>query len=547
MIEINDKKIYFPLKYEPRDTQIQALNFIKSQILNRKRFFELNISMGIGKSYLVIMFANWYRNYINTNTDVKIDILTNSKVLQNQYLKDFDFIKNYKGKSNYYCQPFDCQCDVGKELCRILKRPCDTCPYDLAKNEWLQSQIGLTNFHLFNTLALFQQDTLKRRNGNVLIIDECQGFESIFSDYLSSKISPNILKKCGIGLKEIETLDDRYISKIKDLNKYIEFLERKLIPILEEKTRQFESSISSSNSKKKIELSGYIQYIESRLLSFKHLFESYKNNPDNIVLESFINKSEKFFSGTELITQHIFVNEYLNDYIFSHYDHVIFMSATILDSKMFSFINGLDESLTCYYDIPTPFLLKNRPIYYLKVGKMNWASKEETFKKQIPWIKKILAKYKNSKGIIHTTNYEIAEWVKENIMDERLLFHETDDKNDILEKHLTSTEPTVLVSPSMIEGISLDDELARFQIILKINYPNLTSVKIKARQKIKPEWYNWRACVSTVQASGRGVRSDDDYCDTFILDSNFSDLLKYNSHILPKYFTDAIKVLKINN
>ena len=36
MIEIDDKKIYFPLKYESRYTQIQALNFIKSQILNRK-------------------------------------------------------------------------------------------------------------------------------------------------------------------------------------------------------------------------------------------------------------------------------------------------------------------------------------------------------------------------------------------------------------------------------------------------------------------------------------------------------------------------------
>ena len=35
--------------------------------------------------------------------------------------------------------------------------------------------------------------------------------------------------------------------------------------------------------------------------------------------------------------------------------------------------------------------------------------------------KKILAKYKNDKGIIHTTNYEITEWLKENIMDEEEL------------------------------------------------------------------------------------------------------------------------------
>jgi Rad3-related DNA helicase len=251
------------------------------------------------------------------------------------------------------------------------------------------------------------------------------------------------------------------------------------------------------------------------------------------------------YSGTEIITEHVFVNEYLNDFVFKNYDHVIFMSATILDKKMFSFINGLDESVTSYYEIPSPFPLKNRPIYYLKIGKMNFYNKEETFKKQIPWIKKILAKYKNNKGIIHTANYEITNWLKENIMDSRLLFHDSEDRTEILEKHLTSIEPTVLVSPSMMEGISLDDELARFQILLKINYPNISSNKIKQRQKMKPEWLSWSACVNTIQSAGRGVRNGDDYCDTFILDSNFSDLLKYNSHFLPKYFTDAIKQLKI--
>ncbi len=32
--------------------------------------------------------------------------------------------------------------------------------------------------------------------------------------------------------------------------------------------------------------------------------------------------------------------------------------------------------------------------------------------------------------------------------------------------------------------------------------------------------------------------------DTFILDSNFSDILKYNK-FLPKYFIDAVKILNI--
>jgi len=544
MIKVDDKQVFFPLKYEPKTYQIEALNFMKDSIVNGKRFVLNNLSTGTGKSYLAMMFANWYKGFVNPNA--KFDILTGSKILQEQYLKDFNFINNYKGKSNYYCQTFDCQCDTGKELCGIMKKPCDSCPYDMAKNQWITGDIGLTNFHLFNTLSLFQTDILKRRDGNVLIIDECQNFESVFSDYLSSKLSAKILKRCGIEMKEIETLDNRYISKIKYMDKYLIFLETKLIPILEKKRDQFIVEISSSTkSKKKIELTNYIQNIESKLSAFKHLFDSHANDPENIILDIVVNKNEKMFSGIELVTEHIFVYEYLNEYVWSKYDHIIFMSATILDRSMFSFINGLDEDLTSYYEIPSPFSIKNRPIYYLKIGKMSFTSKEETFKKQVVWVKKILSKYKDKKGIIHTANYEITEWIKENIMDSRLLFHNTEDRNEILEKHLTSKEPTILVSPSMMEGISLDDDLARFQIIMKIPFPSLASKKIKTRQKIKPEWYSWKTCLDTIQASGRGNRSITDYCDTFILDSNFSDLLKYNSNILPQYFIDSIKILKI--
>jgi len=542
MIKVDDKKIYFPLKYEPKKYQIDGLNFIKNSILTGKRFILENLPTGVGKSFMVIMLANWYKGFVNS--DAKFDILTASKILQNQYIKDFNFICNYKGKSNYYCQPFDCQCDTGKELCGIMNKRCESCPYDRAKDAWISSDIGLTNFHLFDTLSLFQTDTLKRREGNVLIIDECQSFEETFSGYLSSKLSSKTLKRCGFELKEIDEIDNKYISKIKFLDKYLEFLERKLIPMLYKKRTQFESDIArSSKSKQKVEISKFLQNIDSKLLSFKHLFDSYKNDPDNVVLDIIKNKSEKNYSGIELITDHIFVYEYLNQYVWSKYDHIIFMSASILDPKMFSFINGLDKDLTSYHEIDSPFELKNHPIFYMKLGKMSFYSKEETFKNQIPWIKKILAKYKNKKGIIHTSNYEITEWLKENIMDERLLFHTTEDRNEILEKHLTSTTSTVLVSPSMMEGISLDDELARFQIVLKISFANLGSKKIKARQKMMPEWYSWNACVQTIQEVGRGVRSETDYCDTFILDSNFSDLLKYNSHILPKHFIDSIKIL----
>ena len=95
MIELNGKKIHFPIRYIPKDYQIDALDFLKKSIMSGKRYCLLNLPTGTGKSFIsVAMFANWYKNFVNSSA--KFDILTNSKILQQQYLKDFEFINNYK-------------------------------------------------------------------------------------------------------------------------------------------------------------------------------------------------------------------------------------------------------------------------------------------------------------------------------------------------------------------------------------------------------------------------------------------------------------------
>lgn len=221
------------------------------------------------------------------------------------------------------------------------------------------------------------------------------------------------------------------------------------------------------------------------------------------------------------------------------------MSGTILDENMFSYINGLEPKMTAYYEVPTPFPIKNRPIYYIKVGKMTYNEKAETFKLQIEYIDKILLRNKNKKGIIHTGNYEIAGWIKEHYGEKgRMLFHTSEDRNEILNKHIISAEPTILVSPSMMNGVDLKDDLSRFQIILKIPYPNIKSKKIKKRMSDNKDWYRWRTCLNFIQAYGRSIRHEKDYAETYVLDSSFSDLMKYNYNLIPTYITDAVKLLK---
>jgi len=544
MIKIQDNlKIYYPLNLVPRKQQIDGFNFVKESINQANKYILLNMPTGSGKSYFTIMFINWYLNSINSKA--KFDILTNSKILQNQYINDYPFIKNFKGRSNYFCDPYDTDCSKGVEICKTAGPHCkNDCPYEKAKKDWLTSDIGLTNFHLFNTLAIHVEPIFNERHSNVLIIDEAHDFESIFCDFISTSISAKSLKKYGFELVEIEHYDEK-LSRMKRIYQYIGFIENQFPKDIEDKINWLNNAKENTNKKIKLEYAKYLEHCNSQITKFKYLIQEYDKKPENWILDVTKNKKDVMYSGIVLDAKPIWGNDYLKEKIFDKYDHVIFMSGSILDKKIFSFINGLDDDLSTYFETPSIFPLKNRPIYYIKLGKMTWKQKEESFKNQVIWIKKILKKYKDKKGIIHCGSYEFAIWLQEKLFDSRLIFHTPETREEALQEHIKSELPSVIVSPSMMSGIDLKDELSRFQIIMKIPFPFLGSNKIKQRQKTKKEWYNFKTVVDFIQMSGRSVRSEDDWADTFVLDGSFSDLLKYNSALIPRWFSNAIKQLKI--
>lgn len=540
MISIEENlNIYFPLDLKPRQQQIEMLNFTKNAINNNKRFIMLNAPLGSGKSYFSIMFMNWYRNYLDNNA--KFDIITNSKILQDQYRNDFDFINDLRGQSNYRCDRHRTDCRTGKELNKSLKQiPCTNCQYDIDRQKWMTGDVSLTNFHLYNSFAFYVSEILDSRKANVLIIDEAHLFEETFCSYISIKLSPKLLKNYGIENSIIEKYEKKF-NNIKSVGQFINFLNNDFIPYIAQLRENFELSLSDiTESKIKEIYAKFIEYIENAEERFDNFLTDYEKNENNWILDFTKDKNGE----VELLMQPIWGNVYLNDIIFSRYDHVIFMSGTLLDKETFSNINGIDVNLSDYQEIDSDFPIENRQIYYIDCGKMNYDKKRETFQKQIPIIKKILKKYENEKGIIHTTNYEISNWIKENIKDKRLIFHDSNDREEMLEKHLKNKKSSVIVSPSMSSGLDLNEELSRFQIILKIPFPNLGSNKIKARKESNPESYRIKTCQDLIQSYGRSVRSNTDHADTFILDSNFNDLLRYSRKYLPRYFIDAVKNLR---
>jgi len=541
----DDVKLYYKLKYDPRQLQIDALEFTKHQIRRGKKYVMLNMPTGTGKSFFSIMFINWYKNYINQ--DAKFDILTNTKLLQNQYISEFPFIANLKGKNSYRCNSYpDSSCQEGKEMNKALKKTCSDCPYDRDMQRWRANDIAMTNFHLFDTVNLFLPDLMVAKEPNVLIIDEAHDFESVLCDFITMKISKRSLKMMGFNDVNISNVSNELRTRVSTVEEFVDYITNIFLHKLENLLSSLESRLEnhSISQPDKIRYSKNISHIKGAIFNYQSFLSDYKENVENWVMDVEMNPKDKQFSH-EYVVQPVWSYKYLKETIWDKYDHIIFMSGTILEKNMFAYINGLEPKLTSYYEVPTPFNVKRRPIYYIKVGKMTFNDKEETFKKQLPYIDKILKRNKDNKGIIHTGNYEIANWLKDHYGEKsRLLFHDSDNRNEVLNEHLRSSDPTVLVSPSFMNGIDLKDELSRFQIILKIPYPNIKSSKIKKRMSDNKDWYRWKTCIDFIQSYGRSIRHEKDYAETYVLDSSFSDLMKYNYNLIPKYITNAIKLLK---
>ena len=163
------------LEYTPRPQQEEILDFVKESIESKKKFIIVDAPTGVGKSYAAIMIADWYRNTINKKA--RVDILTNTKLLQDQYIRDFSFTANLKGKNNYLCKKQNMDCGNATILNKASDKKCEMCPYKLSQSHFVRSPLSLTNFHLITSYAMYSSDLLVERNARLLIIDEAHAFE----------------------------------------------------------------------------------------------------------------------------------------------------------------------------------------------------------------------------------------------------------------------------------------------------------------------------------------------------------------------------------
>lgn len=533
---MKDWRPFFPLK-EPRADQARALDHMCAEALNGKKMFLAELGTGVGKSAVAVTFARWVNMYTKPALGFNpgATILTSQRILQDQYVRDFKTSCDLRSSANFKCTHPDGgpTCAATSRVRNIFKGMgseqhagllgCSECPYRAAKNNFMTGPLGITNYSYFLSEAVYAEELPFK---HILILDEAHNVEDEVRRWSSVNVSLSDASDVGLKLPfgkktgdMIGWLSGEYKEKI--LSRMAEITEK--LSKLVARGRLGEKTIGK--------LAEENEMLDKRLCQINRIVNE---GGEIMVAEGSDGKSVNY-SPLE-------VSGIANAVLYSRSDKVLLMTATVLDKKVFMRSAGLKEADTDFISIPTPFPAEHFGVHIRPIGKMSRAGIDDALPLLPKAIKKILAEHPNDKGIIHTTNYNIARKVGE-VKDRRLLVQgSAADRNDIIERHFNSKEPTVIVSPSMIEGLDLKGDLGRFQVVCKVPYPDMSDPVVKRKMNSDKEWYAWRTIRSLAQALGRGVRSQDDYTSTYILDECYIDMLDRWGSMFPEHLISAMAV-----
>lgn len=201
---------------------------------------------------------------------------------------------------------------------------------------------------------------------------------------------------------------------------------------------------------------------------------------------------------------------------------VLMTSATLMGAEYIAEKLGLPEDSWAYLDLPSVFPVKNRPINFSPVMRMNYKSMstEEGRKPMQDAMDRGIGYYLANgakAGLIHS----VSNRYREQILHESLWRDIMVIEEKAHAERVAAGKPSVLVAANLTEGWDGYDNLCRFVFMPKVPYPSLGDKRTSLRREEDPRSYDWSTLVSVVQGAGRGVRHSRDYCDTWMFDENW--------------------------
>lgn len=467
--------------------------------------------------------------------------ICSSKALQDQFLKDYPYAKVLKGRQNYATQLYperfggkdglsasDCTKSPGDSESCMWCSDTRLCPYEMAKSDALRSSLAVLNTSYFlsecNGPGRFSR-------GGFIIADEGDVIEKELMAHVEVKISERRLKQYGLGTP-------RFVTKEESWREWVEEAY--------EKVRRHPAPRSD------------IQDIKAIREAKRHtaLVEKLRDLRIELEHESWIYNGDRQQVSFKPVTVH----QLGQDKLWQHGDKWLVMSATVISADELLESLGWDEDKQWrLVKCPSTFRPENRRVIVWPVASMTYKEKEASWPKICDAVVKIAEKHPEDRILVHSTSYELTKEVVRALRvvglalgefppgsgkcRPILTYTQASEKDAALEDYL-ATPGAILVAPSLDRGIDLPGEACRVQIICKVPFLNLKDKQVSARLYSRggSVWYAVNAIRTIVQMSGRAVRNEDDWAETWILDSQFQTNIWNNyKRLVPGWWKEGLE------
>jgi len=509
-----------PKKFrEWRPKQKSAVEWLCREIESNHQFIALDAPTGLGKSLLAVATARLL--------GLKTIYVVSTKQLQQQLQADFVEAGAVViwGRDNYPCIRFSKGSGITAASCTHRDdMPCPKyrdCPYKLAKRQALAADVAIVNYAFFLAEANFVGGF---SGWPLVVLDEADLAETELLNFVSLELTRKQLQTCNLEPPQYKTKVDSWLNwagpALKKVHSQVQLLDDEIMPYVE---NDVDPPLDLA-----WELVKY-QRLEGKLRRFTSWVD-----------ETWVGE----FGEDDWRFRPTFVRKQ-GGLLYKHSNKVLAMSATILSANDWGWNLGIEDKIA-FYEVPSTFPKESRPLVYLPIADFSRKKiDDDALNMMTRAIDALLDKHCLEKGLIHTISYKLKDHILSHSRHKkRLRAHaNASERSKALERFIASNEPLVLVSPSFQRGVDLWGDRARFQVIIKLPFPDLgdkqTSKRYFSGQSGK-RWYALEAARNLIQMAGRIVRSANDYGVTYVLDERFRRFYQQMEADFPTWFKEAV-------
>jgi len=505
-----------------RKYQEETVNFVMQ---SSRKFRVVAMPTGGGKS-LIGMTCGVMAGLAN--------YLCSTKILQTQLVQDFDSARSLWGRNNYEClldrSKFCDQC-ASTEL-----NPChysSSCLYRVEKQKAIESSLRILNYSYF----LVETQFSGRFSGTPLtIIDEVDALESTLIGHIALSFTERSLFRLGMesgpSRKTVTSKDG--LESWKDFG--MEAMSRSLAI-----ANTISKEISSFD---KITEDWQFQKLRERD-HFYHLYERSEMFIKNVDRDWILESQERQGSRQAITTfRPLWITPELSDsFLWSKADSFLLMSATLLPKPVFCRTLGLDPDEVDWMEVPSTFPIERRPVNIWPVANVTNKTIDDAVPKLAEGINKIFTIHPKSHGLIQGVSYSLCKRVADELKSDRVKIHTSQDRQSVLDEFMQSDSNSVLISPSMERGVSMEGSKCEFVIWIKAPFLSIGDRVVNQRLysgNIGKLWYRSAMMLSVVQGCGRGMRSKNDQCVSYLIDYQINKAYMENPSLWPDWFREAI-------